>query len=105
MVEGGRRRKDDGDEWQSWNGHWWIRVEQDLNSRQRRKVSRGLRRMITREHSGMAELLKELRNGIKAVVEESNRKQLSMHSESDELLKNDGVTSGNTHGHIPLTLQ
>ena len=61
--------------------------------------------MITREHSGMAELLQELRNGIKAEVEESNRRQLNMHSESDEPLKNDEMISDNTHGHNPLTMQ
>ena len=31
-------------------GSWWIRVNQDdLNSRQRRKISRNLRKMIDRE--------------------------------------------------------
>ena len=35
------RREDEGDEWQRWDGSWWIRVDQDgLNSRQRRKISR-----------------------------------------------------------------
>ena len=39
MDEGnlGCRRETDGEEWQRWNGSWWIRVEQqNLNSRQRR---------------------------------------------------------------------
>ena len=45
------RCEDDGGEWQRWNGNWWIRAEQhDLNSRQRRKISMGLRRTILREH-------------------------------------------------------
>ena len=95
MEEGGQRRKNDGDEWNWWNGHWWIRIDQDLNSRQRRKISRGLRRMITREHSGLAELLQELRNGIRAEVEESNGRQLNMHSESHD----------NTRMHNPQTMQ
>ena len=108
MEEGGapRRHEDDGDEWQRWNGHWWIRVEQaDLNSRQRRKISRGLRRMITREQSGMARLLRELRKGIKAEIEESNRRQLGAHSESDEPSRNDEMTTSSTHGRIQLALQ
>ena len=36
--------EDEGDEWQRWEGSWWIRVNQDdLNSRQRRKISRSLK--------------------------------------------------------------
>ena len=45
MDEGsaGWRREGDGDEWQKWHGAFWIRVEQqNLNSRQRMKISRGL---------------------------------------------------------------
>ena len=71
MDEGtaGRRRECDGDAWQRWNGAWWIRVEQpNLNSRQRRKISRGRRRMITPEQNGMTNLLRELRDEIKAEV-------------------------------------
>ena len=32
-----------------WDGAWWIKVEQGLNSRQRTKVSRGLQRLVARE--------------------------------------------------------
>ena len=47
------RYEDNGDEWQRWEGSWWIRVNQDdLNSRQRRKISRNLRKMIDREKNG-----------------------------------------------------
>ena len=50
--------QDEGDEWQRWEGSWWIRVNQDnLNSRQRRKISRSLKKMIDREKNGMARLL------------------------------------------------
>ena len=44
------RYEDDGDEWQRWEGSWWIRVNHDdLNSRQRIKISRNLKKMIDRE--------------------------------------------------------
>ena len=34
--------EDEGDEWQRWEGSWWIRVNQDdFNSRQRRKIYQG----------------------------------------------------------------
>ena len=47
------RYEDEGDEWQRWEGSWWIRVNQDdLNSRQTRKISRGLKKMIDREKNG-----------------------------------------------------
>ena len=49
----------------------WIRVDQDgLNSRRRRKISRGLRRLVNRERNGMARLLQELRRGIRAEINE-----------------------------------
>ena len=69
------RREDDGDEWQRWNGNWSIWVgQQDFISRHRRKISMGLRRMIIREQNGMASLLRELRNGIGAEIEGTNRR-------------------------------
>ena len=50
-------------------GSWWIRVNQDdLNSRQRRMISRNLKKMIDREKNGMARLLQELKKGIRAEV-------------------------------------
>ena len=66
--------EDEGDEWQRWEGSWWIRVNQDdLNSRQRSKTSRSLKKMIDREKNGMARMLQELKNGIRAEVDESRR--------------------------------
>ena len=103
MDEGnlGCRRETDGEEWQRWNGSWWIRVEQqNLNSRQRRKISRGLRRMITREQNGMANLLKELRNEIRAEVEETTRRHLNTFSDDDELSRNHRVDD-DTHALLP----
>ena len=39
------RRDGEWGEWQQWDGVWWIRVgHSNLNSRQRRQVSRGLER-------------------------------------------------------------
>ena len=40
------------------------------------EMSRGLRRMITREQNGVAGLLRELRNGIKAEIEGSQQTTL-----------------------------
>ena len=66
--------EDEGDEWQRWEGSWWIWVNQDdLNSRQRRKISRSLKKIIDREKNGMARLLQELKKGIRAEVDESRR--------------------------------
>ena len=68
------RYEDEGDEWQRWEGSWWILVNQDdLNSRQRRKISRGLKKIIDREKNGMARLLQELKKGIRDEVDESRR--------------------------------
>ena len=78
------RYQDEGDEWQRWEGSWWIRVNQDdLNSRQRRKISRGLEKMIDREKNGMARLLQELKKGIRAEVDES-RGGADTNSENNE---------------------
>ena len=55
------RRENEGMEWQRWTGSWSIRVDQDdMNSRQRRKISRSFRRMVVREQNGMAGLPREL---------------------------------------------
>ena len=114
MDEGnlGCRRETDGEEWQRWNGSWWIRVEQqNLNSRQRRKISRSLRRMITREQNGMANLLKELRNEIRAEVEETTRRHLNTFSDDEELSRNHRVDDDCQTDHrdasmrVRLTLQ
>ena len=53
--------------WCRWKYSWWIKVEQGLNSRQRRKVSRGLQRLVAREKEGtstrnlIGHILKEIR--------------------------------------------
>ena len=101
MDEGGAfwRRGDDGDERQGWNGTWWIRVEQqDLNSGQRRKISRRLLRMIIREKNGMASLLRELRNGMR--WEEMTSRYLSTFSESADSMKNEEMSTDGTHQRI-----
>ena len=79
-----------------------IRVEQqNLNSRKRRKIARGLRRILTR----MASLLRELRNGIKAEIEGKTRRHLSTFSESDEPMKNEELSTDGTNRRIRLALQ
>ena len=51
------KRKHDDNEgsfgWCRWRGSWWIRIDQGLNSRQRRTVSRSLQRLVAREKEGI----------------------------------------------------
>ena len=99
------RYEDSGDEWQLWEGSWWIRVNQDdLNSRQRRKISRNLRKMIDHEKNGMARLLQELKKGIRAEVE--SRRDADMNTEDIEKSKDDDDDENcTTHQvRIPLVL-
>ena len=82
------RREGHEDEWKRWNGSWWIKVEQqNFNSTQRRKISRGLWRIMTREQNEMTNLLRELRNEMRAEVEEATKRHLSAFSKDDELVK------------------
>ena len=98
------RHEDNGDEWQRWEGSWWIRVNQDdLNSRQRRKISRNLRKMIDREKNGMARLLQELKKGIRAEVE--SRRGADMISEDHDKSNDDDDENCTTYQvRIPLIL-
>ena len=98
------RYEDDGDEWQRWEGSWWIRVNHDdLNSRQRRKISRNLKKMIDREKNGMARLLQELKKGIKAEVDES-RRGADTNSENNERSRDDDENCTTYQVRIPLVL-
>ena len=86
------RRENEGRKWSRWNGSSWIRVDQDdLRSRKRRKISRSFRRMVVREQNGMEGLPRELRNGIRAVIDESNIRCVNVNSESDERSKGGDV--------------
>ena len=61
------RREGAGGEWQRWKGAWWIKVEQqNLNSRQRRQISRGLRRLTARGREETIGVLEELKDEIRA---------------------------------------
>ena len=84
------RYEDNGDEWQRWEGSWWIRVNQDdLNSRQRRKISR---------NNGMARLLQELKKGIRAEVE--SRRGADTNSEDNEKSRDDDENC-TTYSDVP----
>ena len=62
-------RHDAGGEWQRWKCAWWVKVgHQNLNSRQRRQIPRGLWRLTAREANEVARLLRELQSEIKAEV-------------------------------------
>ena len=98
------RYEDDGDEWQRWEGSWWIRVNQDdLNSRQRRKISRNLKKMIDREKNGMARLLQELKKGIRAEIDES-RRSADTNSETNERSRDDDENCTTYQVRSPLVL-
>ena len=46
-------------------GKWWMRVDQpELRSRQRRNISRAVRRLISREANGIDRFIGELRHSI-----------------------------------------
>ena len=98
------RHQDSGDEWQRWEGSWWIRVNQDdLNSRQRRKISRKLKKMIDREKNGMTRLLQELKRGIRVEVE--SRRGADTNSEDNERLRDDDDETCTIYpARIPLVL-
>ena len=50
-------------EWAQWDGEWWVRVgRSSLNARQRRRISRDLRRLIACEQNEVLKLLRELRD-------------------------------------------
>ena len=66
-------REGAGGEWQRWKGAWWVKVEQqNLNSRQRRQISRGLRRLIERGQGEMIGLMEELKNDVRAEMVKAN---------------------------------
>ena len=73
---------DNGDDW-------------DLNSRQKRKISRNPKKMIDREKNGMATLLQELKKGIRAEVE--SRRGADMNSEDNEKSNDDDDKSCTTY--------
>ena len=86
------------------DGRWWIRVNQDdLNSRQRRNISRSLKKMIDREMNGMDRLLQELKKGIMAEVDES-RRSADTNSENNERSRYEDEDCTTYHGRIPFVL-
>ena len=67
VREGGYDGRRDGEwgGWTQWDGEWWIRVgRSNLNSRQRRRVSRDLRRLIAREQNEVSKILRELKSAM-----------------------------------------
>ena len=54
----------DGD-WAQWDGDWWVKVgRSNLNARQKRRISRDLRRLIAREENEVLSILRELRSAM-----------------------------------------
>ena len=77
--------------------------QDDLNSRQRRKISWSLKKMIDREKNGMARLLQESKKGIRSEVDES-RRCADTNSENNEKSRDEDEDCNTCHGLIPLVL-
>ena len=84
--------------WCRWRGSWWIRVDQGLNSRQRRKVSRSLQRLVTREKEGIStsNLMNHIRRAIKAEI--MMKDASNAHAQRYELTSDD-QDQGETETH------
>ena len=96
------RRDGAGGEWQRWKGEWWIRVgSSNLNSRQRRRVSRDLRRLIAREQNEVLKLLRELKSALwkgDESAETCNRVTQGGGSSDGETEKNKGGDDNDDDG-------
>ena len=65
LSQGGQETDEDNEQWQKWRGKWWMRVNRaELSSRQRRKISRTVKRMVSRETSDIDHLVNELKQSI-----------------------------------------
>ena len=75
-----------------WKSTWWIKVEQGLNSRQRRKVSRELQRLVAKEKEGTSNLIGPISREIKAEIMMENSG--SAHAQPYELSSSDEDQKG-----------
>ena len=95
-----KRENDDEDRfgWCQWRGSWWTRVDQGLNSRQRRKVSRSLQRPVTREKEGIStnNVTNHIRRAIKAEIMVKDAS--NAHAQRYELTSDD-EDQGETETH------
>ena len=64
-AQGGQEADEDNEQWQKWRGRWWMRIDRaELSSRQRRKISRVVRRLVSRETNDIDYLVSELKQSI-----------------------------------------
>ena len=96
------RRDGAGGAWQRWKRAWWVKVGgQNLNSRQRSRVSKGLQRLVARGQNEMIRLLTELKNEIRAEVAtasaSNSRAQQCGSSSDDECL---GAAAARRYGGV-----
>ena len=64
-AQGGQDADEDNEQWQKWRGRWWMRNDRaELSSRQRRKISRVVRRLISRETNDFDHLVNDLKQSI-----------------------------------------
>ena len=65
LAQGGQDADEDNEQWQKWRGKWWMRIDRaELSSRQRRKISRVVRRLISRETNDFDHLVNDLKQSI-----------------------------------------
>ena len=65
LAQGGQDADEDNEQWQKWRGKWWMRIDRtELSSRQRRKISRVVKRLISRETNDFDHLVNDLKQSI-----------------------------------------
>ena len=96
LAQGGQDIDEDNEQWQKWRGKWWMRIDRtELSSRQRRKISRVVKRMITRETNDFDQLVNDLKQSIADMRESAEIQKATRYyyMSSGE----DGLTR--PHGH------
>ena len=65
LAQGWQDADEDNEQWQKWRGKWWMRIDRaELSSRQRRKISRVVKRLISRETNDFDHLVNDLKQSI-----------------------------------------
>ena len=96
LAQGGQDVDEDNEQWQKWRGKWWMRIDRtELSSRQRRKISRVVKRTISRETNDFDQLVNDLKQSIAEMRESAEIQKATRYyyMSSGE----DGLTR--PHGH------
>ena len=79
-AQGGQETDEDNEQWHKWRGRWWMRVDRaELSSRQRRKISRVVRRLVSRETNDIDYLVGELKQSIAEMRESAAVQKATRH--------------------------